>query len=124
MNRRHGVNGAFDSIWRIDSKTLEVEQGADLIDPTVRYYDYATHSYAAAATAPFTNQFARVCSGYLSAPGQLYNNKTVGGFDGQIYFANEENGDNGRDFGVTPPRPGDSSCAARPVVLGELRWSA
>ena len=37
VNRRHGVNGAFDSIWRIDSKTLEVEQGADLIDPTVRY---------------------------------------------------------------------------------------
>ncbi len=117
VNRRHGVNGAFDSIWRIDSKTLEVEQGADLIDPTVRYYDYATHSYAAAATAPFTNQFARFCSGYLSAPGQLYNNKTDRGFDGQIYFANEENGDNGRDFGVTL----DGQAQQLPR-LGLLSW--
>ena len=99
--RRHGVNGAFDSIWRIDSKTLEVEEGADLIDPTVRYWDYTTHSYANAATAPFTNQFARFCSGFLSEPGQLFNRKTGRGYDGQIYFANEENGDNGRDFGIT-----------------------
>jgi hypothetical protein len=101
VNRRHGVNGAFDSIWRIDSKTLEVEEGADLIDPTIRYYDYTAHSYASAATAPFTNQLARLCSGFLSAPGQLYNEQSDRGYDGQIYFANEENGDNGRDFGVT-----------------------
>jgi hypothetical protein len=99
--RRHRVNGAFDSIWRIDSKTLEVEQGADLIDPSVRYYDYTTHSYTNTATAPFTNQFARFCSGFLSAPGQLDSDRSTRGYDGQIYFANEENGDNGRDFGVT-----------------------
>jgi hypothetical protein len=99
--RRHGVNGAFDSIWRIESKTLEVDEGADLIDPTVRYFDYTTHSYASAATAPFMDQFARFCSGFLSEPGQLFNKKTGRGYDGQIYFANEENGDNGRNFGVT-----------------------
>jgi len=115
--RRHGVNGAFDSIWRIDSKTLEVEQGADLIGPTVRYWDYATHSYTNAATAPFTNQFARFCSGYLSAPGQLYNEKTDRGYDGQLYFANEENGDNGRDFGVTV----DGQAQQLPR-LGLLSW--
>ena len=68
VNRRHGVNGSFDSIWRIDSKTLDVEQGADLIDPTVRYYDYATHSYSSTATSPFTNQFARFCSGLPERP--------------------------------------------------------
>ena len=50
VNRRHGPIGAFDSIWTIDSKTLEVEDGQDLIDPTVRYFDYATHSYTNAAT--------------------------------------------------------------------------
>ena len=101
VNRRHGTNGAFDSIWRIDPKTLEVEEGSDLIDPGVRYWDYASHSYANAATAPFTQQFNRFCSGYLTEPGQLYNRKTGRGYDGQIYFANEENGDIGRDFGVT-----------------------
>jgi hypothetical protein len=99
--RRHGVNGAFDSIWRIDSKTLEVERGADLIDPGIRYYDYATHSYSAAPGAGFTAQLNRLCSGYLSAPGQLSNPRTDRGYDGQLYFANEENGDIGRDFGVT-----------------------
>ena len=101
VNRRHGPIGAFDSIWTIDSKTLEVEDGQDLIDPTVRYFDYATHSYTNAATAPFTNEFARFCSGYLTAPGQLHNRKSDRGYDGQIYFANEENGDIGRNFGVT-----------------------
>jgi hypothetical protein len=101
VNRRHGTNGAFDSIWRIDGKTLEVEEGADLIDPSVRYYDYTTHSYTSTAAAPFTQQFARFCSGYVSAPGQLFNRRTGRGYDGQLYFANEENGDNGRDFGVT-----------------------
>ena len=98
--RRHGLNGAFDSILRIDSKTLEMEEGADLIDPGIRYWDYATHSYTSSPTAPFTAQLARLCSGFLSAPGQLLNEKSGRGYDGQLYFANEENGDNGRDFGV------------------------
>ena len=115
--RRHGVNGAFDSIWEIDSKTLEVEKGADLIDPTVRYYDYATHSYTNTATAPFTQQFNRFCSGSLTAPGQLLNEKTDRGYDGQLYFANEENGDIGRDFGVTT----DGQAQQLPR-LGQFSW--
>lgn len=115
--RRHGVNGAFDSIWQIDSKTLEVEQGADLIDPTVRYYDYATHSYTDTATPPFTQQFSRFCSGYLTAPGQLSSDHGRRGYGGRLYFANEENGDNGRDFGVTL----DGQAQQLPR-LGLLSW--
>lgn len=103
VDRRHGVNGAFDSVWRIDPKTLEVEEGADLIDPTVRYWDYGSDSYTDTATAPFTQQFNRFCSGYLAAPGQLFNEKTGRGYDGQLYFANEENGDIGRLFGHGNP---------------------
>jgi hypothetical protein len=99
--RRHGQAGAFDSIWTIDFKTLEVEEGADLIDPGVRYWDYTTHSYTSAPTPPFLDPMGRLCAGFLSNPGQLYNEKTGRGYDGQLYFANEENGDNGRDFGVT-----------------------
>jgi hypothetical protein len=115
--RRHGVNGAFDSIWRIDSKTLEVEEGADLIDPDVRYYDYATHSYTTTATPPFTQQFNRFCSASLTASGQLYNGRTGRGYNGQIYFANEENGDIGRDFGVTL----DGQAQQLPR-LGQFSW--
>ena len=117
VNRRHGVNGAFDSIWTIDSKTLEVEEGSDLLDPGIRYYDYTTHSYAAAPTAPFTAQLNRLCSGYLTAPGQLWNGRTDRGYNGQIYFANEENGDIGRDFGVTM----DGQAQQLPR-LGLLSW--
>ena len=102
VQRRHGVNGAFVSQWRIDSHSLEFEEGQDLIDPGVRYWNYATHQYSTdAASAGQVAQFARFCSGFLSAPGQLDNRKSGRGYDGQIYFANEENGDNGRDFGVT-----------------------
>ena len=82
------MNGAFDSIWRIDSKTLEVEEGADLIDPGIRYYDYTTHSYTSAPTAPFTAQLNRLCSGYLRAlPAGSGARGQDRGYDGQLYFA-------------------------------------
>jgi hypothetical protein len=100
--RRHGVNGAFVSEWQIDPDTLEVEEGQDLIDPGVRYWNYVTHEYSTDATAAGqVPQFARFCSGYLSEPGQLFSSKSDRGYDGQIYFANEENGEGGREFGVT-----------------------
>jgi hypothetical protein len=100
--RRHGQMGAFVSELRVDSDSLEVEEGQDLIDPGVRYWDYATGQYSTdAASAGQVAQFARFCSSFLSEPGQLYNDKTDRGYDGQIYFGNEENGDEGRAFGVT-----------------------
>jgi hypothetical protein len=99
--RDHGATGAFVSKWRIDSDTLEVEEGADLIQ-SVRYWSYAADQYFPnAADAGQDARFARLCSGFLSLPGQLYNDNTGNGYDGQIYFASEENGDGGRDFGVT-----------------------
>jgi hypothetical protein len=98
--RDHGATGAFVSKWTIDSDTLEVEDGADLIQD-VRYWSYAAHAYVPnAADAGQDARFARFCSGFLS-PGQLYNDDAGNGYDGQLYFANEENGDVGRDCGVT-----------------------
>ena len=100
--RRHGVSGAFVSEWKIDSHSLEVEEGQDLIDPGVRYWNYAARQYSTdAASAGQVAQFARFCSGFLSEPGQLYNEQSDRGYNGQIYFGNEENGDVGRVFGVT-----------------------
>jgi hypothetical protein len=99
--RRHGETGAFVSELEVDSRTLEVEAGQDLVDPGVRYWDYATRQYSAAPSPGQPAQFNRWCSSYLTLPGQLENERTGRGYDGQIYFGNEEAGDEGRAFGVT-----------------------
>ena len=121
--RRHGQNGAFASELEIDPQTLEVEDGQDLVDPGVRYWDYATHQYTGAPSPGQTAQFARWCSSFLSAPGQLFNKKTGRGYDGQIYFGNEENGDEGRAFGVTPTAR-RSNCRGWGCSRGRTRSSA
>jgi len=91
--RAHGQKGAFVSRWVIDSKTLEVKKGKDLIQ-SVKYYNYASGLYDGAASA-----FARFCSGSLTEEGQFFA-KGVGTKE-RIYFANEENGNPGRLFGVS-----------------------
>lgn len=121
--RRHGQAGAFVSKLTI-AKNGTVTEGSDFINPGVKYWDYVTNSYAAAPVAPedyvrtqpsdHTSPFARFCSGFLSEPGQFLvgpgkdgngdgqgRGKKQIGYDGQIYFANEETGNEGRAFGVT-----------------------
>jgi Bacterial protein of unknown function (DUF839) len=115
--RRHGQPHAFVSKLTLDRKTLEVLDEGDLINPGVQYWDYAAGKYATKATAPFTDAFLRFCSGTLSDPGQLFDRDTPLGYKGQIYFANEENGDNGRTFGVTTD--GDAKQLPR---LGLFSW--
>ena len=104
--RRHGATGSFVSRWVIDPRTLEVKAGADLIDPGVRFWDYPNGTYvtAGARFADLVAQdvtFGRFCSGTLSDPGVFYDEHSGRGYRGQIYFANEEDGDNGRTFAVT-----------------------
>ena len=91
--RDHGQKGAFVSHEVIDPATGAVVSGDDLIK-TVSYWDYASSSYVSAAgvQAPFGAAFARFCSGALTAPGQLWDAASSTGYDGQVYFANEENG--------------------------------
>jgi len=120
--RRHGQAGAFVSRLVIDRSTLEVKEGSDLIDPGTRFWDYPSGTYVASGMrfADSTAQdpaFSRFCSGYLSAPGQLYNGRTGSGYQGRIYFANEENGDPGRAFGVTTD--GQATMLPR---LGLFSW--
>lgn len=104
--RRHGQTGAFVSRWVIDPKTLKVKSGSDLIDPGVRFWDYPNGMLvtAGARFADLAAQdatFGRFCSGTLSAPGVFFDERSGRGYRGQIYFANEEDGDNGRTFAVT-----------------------
>ena len=103
--RRHGQPGAFVSRLVLDPKTGRVRAGSDLINPGVKYWDYPAGTYAAApglpagATTGHSAAFARFCSSSLTEAGQLKNGSR--GYAGQIYFANEESGDEGRAFGVT-----------------------
>lgn len=112
--RRHGQKGAFVSQLTINPHTYEVTTGADLIDPGVAYWNYVTQAYSgvpstgganprnlADAFPAQTAEFQRFCSSSLTDPRQLFNPATGRGYNGQIYFANEESGDEGRLFGVT-----------------------
>jgi hypothetical protein len=110
--RRHGQQGAFVSEWQIDPNTNQVVAGQNFIDPDVRYWNYLISSYSstpnAAGTQPdgdvfpaYDARFGRFCSGSLTDPGQLFNPATFNGYRGQLYFANEETGDEGRNLAVT-----------------------
>jgi hypothetical protein len=115
--RAHGQKGSFVSRNVIDPATGQVLETRDLIHE-VAYWDYATGTYAAAATAPFPSAFSRFCSGSLTDPGQLDGpGGSRYGYGGQVYFANEENGDNGRSFGVT-----DDGRATQLPRLGLFSW--
>ncbi len=61
--------------------------------------------------------FSRFCSSNLTDPDQLYDKRTKRGYKGQIYFANEESGNEGRTFGVT-----EDGQAQQLPRLGQLSW--
>jgi len=128
--RRHGQKGAFVSKWSIDRRTLRVKSGSDLINPGVQYYDYVAQTFGATPSIGGANPrnpadifpaqsspFARFCSSSLTDPGQLFNGRSGRGYSGQLYFGNEENGDEGRLFGVT--EDGDAKQLPR---LGLFSW--
>jgi uncharacterized protein DUF839 len=99
--RRHGQIGAFVSEWSIGRKSFAVTAGRDLINPGVRYWDYAAGAYSRAPSGVFGAPFDRFCSNTLSEPGQLENEETGNGYPGQLFFPNEEGGVQGRAFALT-----------------------
>jgi Bacterial protein of unknown function (DUF839) len=128
--RRHGRMGSFVSELTIDSRSHAVEAGNDLIDPDIRYWDYVTQTYGGAPSTggvnprdpsdtflPQTAEFARFCSASITDWNQLFDRATKKGYQGQIYFANEEFGDQGRLFGVTT----DGKAQQLPR-LGQFSW--
>ena len=128
--RRHGQKGAFVSEWSIDRRTQRVDAGADLIDPGVQYWNYVAQTWSGLPSPGGANPrnpadvfpvqaaaFARFCSASLTDPWQLYSPRTGRGYTGQLFFANEENGDEGRLFGVT-----DEGTAKQLPRLGLFSW--
>lgn len=112
--RRHGQPGAFVSELDVDSDRFAIEAGKDLIDPDVRFWDYVSQTYGPTPSAGGVNPrdttdtfpaqpaaFARFCSSSLTPEDALLNPSTKRGYRRQIYFGNEESGDEGRVFGVT-----------------------
>jgi hypothetical protein len=101
--RDHGQTGSFVARLTVDTQSGAVLAGDDLIT-SVRYWQYPTAAYGPTPVPPagsaHTPQFSRFCSGALTAPGQLLNRRSGNGYDGQLYLANEENGDDGRAFAV------------------------
>ena len=105
ITRAHGQKGSFVSRLEIDPASGAVTRGRDLIQD-VTYWDYQARQYAPmpgrpdGATFGHTPAFSRFCSGYISEPGELFNEATERGTTRQLYFANEESGDEGRVFSV------------------------
>ncbi len=104
--RAHGQRGSFVGRYAVDPATRRVTAGADLAR-TVQHWRYSDGAYGptpqgpAGATSGHTAAWNRFCSSSLTGPGQLLNRTTGRGYDGQLYFGNEENGDEGRIFGIT-----------------------
>jgi peptidoglycan/LPS O-acetylase OafA/YrhL len=104
--RRHGQTGAFISRLVLDPMTMTITSGSDLIAPGTGFWDYPTGTLVQRAPryADGTAQdvrFSSFNSGVLTSPGRLVDERTGHGYTGRIYFANEENGDAARVFGVT-----------------------
>lgn len=124
--RRHGQAGAFVSRLELDQDGRVLE-GRDWITQ-VRYYNYTERSRqavwdasvrpAGAVSPGHTAEFSRFCSGFLSEPGQLEHGSR--GYSGQIYFANEETGEEGRVFGVV--EQGEQATAYQLPRLGLFSW--
>ncbi len=112
--RAHGQAGAFVSKLEIDKRSFGVEEGSDFVQPGTTYWDYVSQTYGPTPSAGGPNPrlagdvfpaqlaaFGRWCSSSLTAEGQLYNKQTKRGYQGRIYFGNEEIGNEGRSFGIT-----------------------
>jgi Bacterial protein of unknown function (DUF839) len=102
--RAYGQTGAFVARLTVDQRTGAILAGRDLITD-VHYWRYLDGAYGDAPqapdiTKPHSPAFSRFCSGALTEPGQLLNRRTGNGYAGQLYFANEENRDEGRTFAV------------------------
>lgn len=95
--RAHGATGAFVSQWVIDKTTLQVLDVKDSIS-TVKLWDDATGSFVSSTYA-----IGRLCSADLaeqSAYSFTAPDGTVYGTQDRIFMTGEENGAEGKEFGL------------------------
>lgn len=95
--RAHGAAGAFVSQWVIDKTTLQVLDVKDSIS-TIKLWDDATGSFVTSTYA-----IGRLCSADLaeqSAYSFTAPDGTVYGTQDRIFMTGEENGAEGKEFGL------------------------
>lgn len=88
--RAHGATGAYVSKWTIDSETLEVLAGEDLVQSV---FLWNGSEYVATSGVAFN----RLCSADLAARGAYFNPASGLGYDG-LLFTNGEETSGGRAF--------------------------
>jgi hypothetical protein len=113
--RAHGAKGAFVSRWVIDTDSLRVRSGADLIQNV--YTAKADGSYNPDAPVAFN----RFCSADLPPLTAFFDGASGKGYEGRIFTNGEESGAEGRAFAniVTGPEAGSSYELP---YLGRFSW--
>ncbi|MDQ3128571.1 MAG: DUF839 domain-containing protein [Chloroflexota bacterium] len=92
--RAHGAIGSFVSSWTINSTSLAVTAGSDLIQK-VATWNEATTSFNSPASGVL---IGRMCSADLAPLTAYYNPKSKRGYNGRIFMNGEETGSEGRAF--------------------------
>jgi Alkaline phosphatase PhoX len=115
--RAHGARGAFVSRWVVDTDTLEVLQGEDLIK---RVYRMENGQWTQIPAGDPALALGRLCSADLPAVSAFFDSATGLGTQERIFMDGEEVTD-GRAFGhvVTGPDAGSSYYLAG---LGQFAW--
>jgi hypothetical protein len=111
--RAHGAKGSFVSKWTINTSTLAVTAGEDLIKKT---FNGGLPSYTETPIA-----IARLCSADLPGPTAFYNRVSGLGTNELIFMNGEETGAEGRAFGTVVSGPDAGKAYVLPY-LGKFSW--
>jgi len=111
--RAHGAKGAFVSKWTINTSTLAVIGGEDLIKKT---FNGGLPSYTETPIA-----IARLCSADLPPVSALYNTVSGKGTSERIFMNGEETGAEGRAFASVVTGPDAGKAYVLPY-LGKFSW--
>jgi Alkaline phosphatase PhoX len=116
--RAHGAAGAFVSRWVVDSDTLEVRHGEDLIK---RVFRWNGAQWAQIPSGDPALTLGRLCSADLPPESAFFDADSGLGTRERIFMDGEEVGDEGRAFGTVVTGP-DAGSAYHLGALGRFSW--
>jgi Alkaline phosphatase PhoX len=116
--RAHGAAGAFVSKWVVDTNTLQVLHGEDLIK---KIFSWDGTQWVQIPSGSPLLAIGRLCSADLPAPSALFDAASGLGTHERIFMDGEEVGDEGRAFGTVVTGP-DAGSAYNLGALGRFSW--
>jgi hypothetical protein len=116
--RAHGAKGAFVSKWVVDTSTLQVLRGEDLIKKIFRWDGT---QWAQIPSGDPALALGRLCSADLPASSALFDAASGLGTRERIFMDGEEVGDEGRAIGTVVTGP-DAGSAYNLGALGRFSW--